>query len=149
MQHTLLLKHDGPVGMHWGPEYPSTGDVLLAYFEGDDRLYLCRVEATDELGGNLVEMQLHRVLATDPRRYRDTVSYDFYHGDRCTIRAWEKVFWVSDAMWYQFLDRAIWPQHWLQLEERLRTAPQPVPDGKGGYTHQTIAHSLSREYDGA
>lgn len=148
MQHTVLLQHDGPVGMHWGPLYPERNDVLLAYFKDDPRLFICRVESTDELGGNLVELQLHRADVTEPRRFRDVIRYDLYHGDPCTIVAWERISRMKDDEWYAFLDQRSGTDLWRTLTERMSKPPQPVPDGKGGYTRQTIAYSLSREYQG-
>ena len=150
MQQQLILANDGPVGMHWGPAYPRYNGVYLMYFEGDDNPYVCRVVDADDLGGNLVSLGLQRARLDDPRGRRDTVSFNLYGGQKCTIRAWESlgVTATSDEEWYDFLDRRRAYAVWASLDERQRSVPQPVPDGQGGYTRATIEYSLSRSYEG-
>lgn len=93
--------------MHWGDRYPHINDVWLAYFKDDPSLYVCRVEGTDELGGNLVELTLHRAKAADPRRWRDVVQFNFHNNDQCTITSWEPLTRITRNEWYTFLDKDI------------------------------------------
>ena len=147
MQHRQILRYDQLV-MHWGDGFPRTDDVWLVYFMGVERLFVCRVESVDELGGNLVELQLHRVDVEQPNRYRDVITYRFLSRDRCDIEAWEPLMRLNPFDWDEFLAGRYRLDVWMALKERLRTPPRPVPDGTGGYTRGTIAYSLSRHYQG-
>jgi len=147
MQHRQILRYDHLV-MHWGDGFPRSDDVWLVYFKGNPRLFICRVESVDELGGNLVELQLHRVDVEQPNRYRGVVKFRFLSGDGCGIEAWEPLMRLNITDWYAFLNGGYRSEVWTALRDRIRTPPQPVPDGKGGYTKGTIAYSLSREYEG-
>ena len=147
MQHRQILRNEHVV-MHWGAGYPDMNDVWLAYFRGSERLFLCRVEHSDQMGGNLVELHLQRADAEEPRRFRDVVRYRFIGGETSGIVAWEPLTWIREENWYDFLDGKFEPEVMQAVRERLQKPPQPVPDGRGGYTKGTIAYSLSREYEG-